>query len=93
MSFDSAQFRPGARLCLVNLGGMVLRRQGGPFQAFVLRGQRLDALAELHQNRLLLLSALIDRQGPDFTEGFQTLGRAGHRLCRRLDFRLQAHQG
>lgn len=84
MSFDLAQFRFGARLCLLKLGGMVLRGHGGPFEAFIFRGQRLDAVAKFQENRILLLSAFIDCQGPDHTEGFQALRRIGHRLCRRL---------
>ena len=42
MSFDLAQFHLGAGLRLVKLGGTVLRGQGGPFEAFILRGQGLD---------------------------------------------------
>jgi hypothetical protein len=93
MNFELAQFRFGARLCLLKFTGMVLRGQGRPFKAFILRGQSLDALAKFHENRLLLLSALLDSQSPDITECFQTIRRVGHRLRRSLDFRLQAHQG
>lgn len=59
MSFYPTEFRLGAGLCEMEVGGSVLRGQDGPLGAFVLRGQGVGGVAKFIEKRLMLFSALI----------------------------------